>query len=482
MFLNEIASCEQGLLRGYTVNDVTVFKGISYAKPPVGELRWREPMAPDHWRGIRDARYYRASPLQSVSGADSGEEIAWMDEDCLYLNIWTPAKKADEKLPVFLWIYGGGFQTGRGDDPATEGQKLAEQGIVAVTINYRLNVFGFLCHPDMKAESPYGTGGNFGLLDQIAALKWVHKNIENFGGDPEKITICGQSAGSMSVYNLAVSPCSRDLINGMICESGDAFFHGMGSGTFEEAAEKGAKLCEYLGCSSLDEMRKLPADRFVRLGYDVMRTDLHFGDEPVVDGKVLPRPQGLMLLQNDCAQVPLVTGTTSDEGFGRGDEYVMSFCEQMGIDPAPYLGNAKKLAVESWFARTAAWTGLRAEKYGLPTFQYLFSAPDGDRGAQHCAEVPYVFGTLDNKMTYCRQTPAEEGDWALSRELSARWVQFVKTGSPNGEGLQKWASKGEEASFLNFNREVKAEKCAKDQDMAALIEATEKWLLKAAEK
>ena len=249
MFTNNIVSCGQGALRGKDCGGITAFLGVPFAKPPVGELRWREPQPPSRWRGVRCAEYHQAAPLQTYGGFDNGIETAYLSEDCLYLNIYTPASETDRDYPVYVWFYGGSYQGGRADDPLFCGARLAKSGVIAITVNYRVNIFGFLCHPDMRAESPYGTGGNFGLLDQIAALAWIRSNITAFGGDPDRITIGGHSAGSASVNNLLCSPMSRGLFARAINESGDVFQPERDI-TFDTAAELGVRLGELLSGDS----------------------------------------------------------------------------------------------------------------------------------------------------------------------------------------------------------------------------------------
>ena len=484
MFENGIAKCEQGRLRGREIGCATAFLGVPFAQPPVGELRWREPRECPPWRGIREAGYFRASPLQTVSGADSGEETAHLSEDCLYLNVWTPARSADERLPVLLWYYGGGFQTGRADDPAYDGRETAKRGVILVTANYRLGVLGFLCHPDMRRESPYGMGGNFGLLDQIAALEWVKRNIASFGGDPDRITVEGQSAGSMSVANIMVSPLSRGLIAGAVMQSGDPFLPGRAV-PFAEAAETGARLCEKMGARSLDEMRAMPADRFISLGSDAMRREMGSFCAPVVDGRVIPAFQGAMLLRGDCANVPLLTGTAADEGFARGDGFIRDTCGMLGIDPSPYEkapGGAQALGRGFFYARHCAFTRIRAERYGAGVWHYRFSCPDGERGAHHCAEVPYQFGTLDNSVTYTRSTPVRKEDRALSEKVCGIWANFAKRGDPNGDGIPYWPDKAKEPfSHMELNYRMGMEPDAAREGDKELIEAVYAWMLRIAD-
>lgn len=453
MFQNNIVVCEQGALRGKAEENVTAFLGVPFAMPPVGAYRWREPIEPAKWRGVRSAEYYRAAPLQAWGHMKDGVEVHHLSEDCLYLNIWTSASSAEDKQPVFVWFYGGSYQGGRADDLSFCGTELAKRGIVTVTVNYRVNVFGFLCHPDMREESPYGTGGNFGLLDQIESLKWIQKNIAAFGGDPGRVTIAGQSAGSASVNNLMVSPLSRTLFAGAINQSGDVFQPERDI-TFEQACESGRKVCEHFGCKSLDELRRIPAEEFIGLNFDLLGQKLHIGCTPVIDGVVVPYAQGNMLLRNDCMQIPILLGSNADEGSGGGPGYVERVTERLGISPEPYAGGregAMLLARDYWYGRHLAWARIRTEQNHLPTWQYVFSRKDGEGGAQHGAEIPYVFRTMEKGETGVHRTPYTEEDYRFMEMISGYWENFIKTGNPNGEGLPYWEQKAEGVGHMNLD-------------------------------
>lgn len=446
MFENQIAVCAQGTLKGIDVGGVSAFLGVPFAAPPVGPLRWREPQEPANWRGIRPATQFSAGPMQSFAFTADGKDSAWLSEDCLYLNIWTPASKAGEKYPVFVWFYGGAYQGGNADAPNIYGAELAKKGILTVTVNYRVNLFGYLCHPDMKKESPYGTGGNFGTLDQIAALKWLHENLPAFGGDPDRVTIGGQSAGSASVNSILVSPLAKGLVSGAINESGDVLQPERDI-PFDVAAQNGVKLCEHLGCKTLDELRALPAESFCRLGFDVMR-EIHAECTPVIDGVVIPDSQGNLLLRNQCLSVPMLLGSNADEGSGGGPGYVDRVLARLGISPDEYAGinepqRTRDVARDYWYARHAAWAQIRGIDLSLPVWHYVFARPDGALGAQHGAEISYAFRNIDCGGFGSRRSGNEKADYDLQDTLSGYWMNFIRTGDPNGEGLPRWPTKAE---------------------------------------
>ena len=466
MFKNNIVSVKQGALLGKDAGSgVTAFLGVPFAKPPVGSLRWREPQKPDSWRGVRPATQYMAGPIQSYGFTDEdGYETAYYSEDCLYLNIWTPASSKDEKLPVFVWYYGGSYQGGRADDPSFVGTGLAEKGVITVTVNYRVNVFGFLCHPDMKNESSYKTGGNFGFLDQVEALVWLRENIENFGGDPEQITIGGQSAGSASCNNLMSSPLSIGLFSKAINQSGDVLQPERDI-TFDDAAKGGVILAEHFGCTSLDELRKIPAEEFVKLNFDVAINVLHVPCTPVIDGVVIPMSQGNTLLRGLGAKIPIMIGSNEDEGSGGGPGYKERILGRFNLSEELYKEdeeNPRKatmlLARDYWYARHLGWTKIRSEDLGLPTWQYVYARKDGKMGAMHGAEIPYVFRTLDIAETGKRRLPYEEGDYKLMDIISSYWANFIKTGDPNGEGLPKWDIKTENSGHMRLDLECGMER------------------------
>src|SRR5690242_10614928 len=242
---------------GRTVDGVRAFKGIPFAAPPVGNLRWRPPQAAQSWTGVRKATQFGARCMQGRIYEDMVFRDSGPSEDCLYLNVWTPATSADARLPVMVWIYGGGFQAGSASEPRQEGENLAKKGVIVVSLNYRLGIFGFFSHPELTRESPHHASGNYGLLDQVAALKWVQTNIGAFGGDPAKVTIAGQSSGAFSVNMHVASPLSKGLFRAAIAESGGvgAGFARTGLPSLSESEQAGVKLAESLGARSLADLR-----------------------------------------------------------------------------------------------------------------------------------------------------------------------------------------------------------------------------------
>ena len=252
-----------GLLKGTEVSGITIFKGVPYAEPPVGNLRWREPRPVKNWEGTKNANHFSAKAMQLSIYGDMMFRTDSMSEDCLYLNIWTPSKTARESLPVLVYFYGGGFSAGDGSELRYDGESMARKGIVAVTVNYRLGVFGFLAHPDLTKESAHHASGNYGLMDQTEALRWVHKNIEAFGGDPDNVTIAGESAGSISVSAQVISPLPRNLFAGAIGESGSVL--GLTPiATLKEAEQIGSRFGDSLHAPSIEELRSISAEQILR--------------------------------------------------------------------------------------------------------------------------------------------------------------------------------------------------------------------------
>src|SRR3954463_1251886 len=274
-----------GMLEGVNVSGIRTFKGVPYAAPPVGNLRWREPQPVQNWTGVRKADHFGPRAMQLPLFGDMNFRSDGMSEDCLYLNVWTPSKSGNEHLPVMVYFYGGGFSAGDGSEPRYDGESMARRGIVAVTVNYRLGVFGFFAHPELTKESPHHASGNQGLLDQSAALQWVQKNIAAFGGDPKKITIAGESAGSYSVSAQMASPLSKTLIAGAIGESGALINPTLGPVPLEEAEQTGVKFATAAGATSLAALRAIPAEQLLET--TAKEGMPRFGT--TVDGYFLPR-------------------------------------------------------------------------------------------------------------------------------------------------------------------------------------------------
>ena len=418
----------QGQIEGKAEGKVTAYLGIPFAAPPVGDLRWQPPTAPAAWSGIRAADHFSASCEQSVNpqgfGPWTSEYVVSgaVSEDCLYLNVWTPTAHPKKPMAVLVFIHGGAFNSGSGSVPIYDGAKLAEQGIVVVNLNYRVGVYGFMAHPDLTKESPHQASGNYGLMDQIAALRWIQANIRALGGDPDRVTISGQSAGAASVVDLIASPEAKGLFHGAIAESGAAL--GIDTPARSDAETIGLKVQALSGATSLADMRKLSTA-------DLDAAAAKAGDglafKPVVDGWILPDAATATANTNDVA---ILTGITADEGAG------------LPMMPDATLSDADKTFKRlEGRGRALAALYLWAEPRlagATPVYVYVWSHPEPGAnsayyGAFHSSELPYVFQTLD---TGDRPFTAE--DRRLATTISGYWVNFVKTGNPNGKGMVAW--------------------------------------------
>lgn len=467
---------EGGLIEGQQEATVTVFKGIPFAMPPVGDLRWRAPQPPLPWAGIRKADTF--APICPQDGASvPGAPTEPTSEDCLYLNVWTPAHAAGAKLPVMVWIYGGGFSQGSASMPLYWGDKLALRGVLLVTISYRVGPFGFMAHPELSRESPDHVSGNYGLLDQIAALQWVQRNIAAFGGDPHCVTIFGQSAGSSSVCLLVACPSAKGLFQRAIAESGGCFaplpaVPGFQVILLKGAEKKGLDLQKKLGAASLADMRRLPAAEILKAGQNMPWMFLF-------DRHVIDRQPYDVLSSGDQADVPLLLGTNGDEGRPFLDGTTVTASNfRSGLSrtmlaniPASVLDHYPANSDEEAFASRAAlerdvrfgwdawtWAKFQSTTGTAPVYYYHFAhlppAPAGSAwarwGAGHWAELPYVFG-------HPAQAP---GPWALEdRSLSdtmmGYWTNFAKLGDPNGPGLPVWpAFTSAKPQVLHFDSTV----------------------------
>lgn len=445
---------------------ILMVKGIPYAEPPVGDLRWKAPKSVTPWTGVMACTAFSASPIQPPPTPFLMYTEEYLippepiSEDCLYLNVWSGAKSADEKLPVLVWIYGGGFTSGGSACPIYDGEELARKGIIVVTINYRVGLMGFLAHPDLTRESRVGASGNYGLLDQIAALKWVQRNIAAFGGDPEKITIAGQSAGAASVHSLMVSPLATGLFHQAIGQSGSALMRPPAS--LAEAEQVGKAAADTAGLTSLRTMRSLPADSLLNI----------MGNQyvPILDGYVLSKPAREMMTEGGYNDVPLLVGYNADEGFpgpARNAEEFQTGLAMFGPEKAEQLlryypastddiamSSQKLLSTHITFGLPVIdWGILQASQGTGSTFLYYFDhTPPGPEeftqfGAHHTAEVPYVFSTLN-----LVERPWEPGDDKLAHILSDYWVNFVKNGNPNGKNLPVWVEfKVEDPLLMKFS-------------------------------
>ncbi len=448
---------ENGLVSGVTNGEIVLFKGIPFAAPPVGDLRWKAPQPAQNWEGILKCTEFSASPMQATPVPFmmwTQEFIAPkepLSEDCLYLNVWTGAKTDAEKRPVFVYIYGGGFSSGSSACAVYDGEEMAKKGVVFVSINYRVGVLGFLAHPELTAESGYNASGNYGLLDQVEALKWVKKNIANFGGDPNNVTIAGQSAGAFSVNYLVASPLTKGLIHRAIAESGGAVLptNQLANGNaLKSAEESGVKWAKTLGANSIAELRAKPANEII-----TQRASA----SPIVDGYLIPDQMYKIFAEGKQNDIPLILGWNADEGnFGgppqNAETFIKQSQEKFGDKTSEFLkyfpaGNDKEAIATQTQLSALQIFGLQSYKWMLyqnktgksNVFMYNFqrAVPHGEGmkpyGAFHTGEVPYAYNNL--KMS---PRPWEEVDYQLADVMSSYWVNFAKTGNPNGEGLPEW--------------------------------------------
>lgn len=448
---------QAGALAGLQLGAVNAFLGIPYAAAPVGPRRWQPPEPLPPWQGVRRATTHGPSAWQPIATDGFGpwtSEFVVQDavsEDCLYLNVWAPADKQAQPYPVMVWIHGGAFCQGSGSIPIYDGRALAAQGVVVVTINYRLSVLGFLAHPDLTRESPSTGGGNFGLLDQIAALRWVQANISAFGGDPRAVTIAGQSAGALSVHMLVASPLARGLFHRAIALSGPPTL--VPIKTRAQAEADGLAFAAELQQRDVQGLRTLPVQ-------DLTRT-LPPGPRfmPMIDSTLLPAWPPQESRTSAPNPVPMLVGQTADENsgldpnHGRDDPAALTaLLQRVHGDHASELSAAYKQAAagqcatasraaasDQWLAALWHWAEHRARTVQQPTFAYLFDhvppGPDAARwGAFHTSDVPYLLGTLD-------ASPAR-GYGDIDRDLSALaagyLIGFVRTGDPNGDGRPHW--------------------------------------------
>ena len=438
-----------------TDKEIKVYKGIPFAAPPVGALRWMPPQPVIPWTGVKECTAFGASPMQGnpVPFSMWSKEFLIPDkpisEDCLYLNVWTRAKTSNEKLPVLVWIYGGGFASGGSGAPIYDGEAMAKKGIVFVSINYRVGIFGFFAHPELTKESVHHASGNYGLMDQLAALEWVQKNIAAFGGDADNVTIAGQSAGSMSVNCLVASPLAKGLFKHAIGESGASFVTStlLGSVTLQKAENDGVKTAESLHANTISDLRKIPAD-------ELMKAQQSFRG-PIVDGYVLPESIASIFANDKENKVTLLTGWNEDEGFVEqpktADGYKKNIESVYGNNAAQVLHyypatNDSIAAISQvhlsrdiiFGVQNYTWANMQS-KAAANVYVYRFTRkpPATGRylkyGAFHTAEVPYAY----NNLQFVNR-PWLPVDRELANVMNAYFANFIKTGNPNGNDLPQW--------------------------------------------
>ncbi len=481
-----IVPTEAGQVSGVAGRDpsVTVYKGIPYAAPPIGDLRWRAPQPAAHWDGVRQADHFGDVCPQETRG-----QAVPMSEDCLTLNVWTAARASGEKRPVFVWIYGGAFSAGSGSDPTFDGEGLAKKGIVVVTFNYRLGALGFLATPELSAESGHDASGNYGLLDDVAALKWVKANIAAFGGDPDRVTIGGQSAGAGSVGFMTMSPLAKGLFQRAILESHARYprdlelrYLSVSWRPLKTAETQGVVYAASTGARSLTELRALPWQKLV-VGGDLADSDVYTGStarppafRPSVDGWVLPHDYNDTFSQGLQSDVWIIAGNNKDETGAVPDtafdtlrapggnpfrpgmphvsvtlaEFQAAARTKFGAMADAFLklypaANDQEAALQSNQAArdnsrisTWLWGTLWTKTARHPVYTYTWThAPPGPghdlRGAYHASEINYVFDNL-----YATDRPWTDDDRKIADTMSGYWANFIATGNPNGKGLPDW--------------------------------------------
>ncbi len=475
-----------GLVQGTTADNgaVKVFRGVPYAAPPVGELRWKAPQPVVPWSGARDATKAGPGCVQSQMFGDIS--FPNQSEDCLTVNVFAPVRA--KKLPVMVWIHGGGFAAGGGAEPRHEGVAFARRGVVLVTINYRLGVFGFFSHADLTKESGKGVSGNYGMLDQVAALQWVKENIAAFGGDPGNVTIFGESAGSFSVSALVASPLAKGLFHKAIGESGAFFTAGGGTLaalTLAAAEQQGAKFVTAAGVDSLSALRAIPAPELLEKA-----SKSRMGFTPIIDGAFLPADVYSIYANGKQNQVPLLAGWNADEirmavtlrpdkptvqsftatvkaQFGeQADSILKAYAattDAEALESAAALMNDSFISYSTW-----KWIEMHLATGNSPIYRYSFDrkipvpadnkangrpATSQDIGARHAGEIEYVFGTLDLSLP---KVPWEPADRKLSDLMTTYWSNFAKTGDPNGPGLPEWPKyQWDTRRVLHFDVETK---------------------------
>lgn len=485
-----------GSVEGVQDSDLITFKGIPFAQPPVGELRWKEPQPAKNWSGTLKADHFRSNAMQKNVFGDMKFRSDSMSEDCLYLNVWTPAKSSKDKLPVLVYFYGGGFVAGDGSESRYDGASLAHKGIVTVTINYRLGVFGFLAHPELTKESPHHASGNYGLLDQYAALKWVQQNIAGFGGDPKHVTIAGESAGSLSVSAQMASPLSKNLFAAAIGESG-AFFGTLPPAPLSVAEKNGASFASEIKASSLNDLRAIPASVLL----DEASKVNSFRFSPVIDGYFLPDEPLNIFKKSQQAHVPLLVGWNSTEVpymmvmqqdmptpenyskkvkalYGDSADAIMKLYP--GSTQDEVLKSATDLSSDRFIVYgTWKWAQLQNETGGKPVYLYIFSHPRPPmvnaneqaglaggvskktdtsvnkmpapvNGAAHASEIEYALGNLAGNPTYAWTAD----DYTASNKMEDYFANFIKTYNPNGSDLPQWPLMNSNNKTMYMNIDV----------------------------
>jgi para-nitrobenzyl esterase len=486
---NPQVTISNGALEG-TFNATTginSYKGIPYALPPTGDLRWKAPQPPANWAGMRNASHFSHMPMQKRVYSDMIFRADTMSEDCLYLNVWTPAKSANAKLPVLVYFYGGGFSAGDGSESRYDGESMAQKGIVAITINYRLGIFGFFAHPELSKEASYHGSGNYGLMDQTAALRWVQANIAAFGGDPARVTIAGESAGSIAVCAQMASPLSKGLFAGAIGESGGMIKPTLPPVSLADGEKMGSDFAAKVGASSLADLRAIPAATLL----DDAAKQGNYRLAATIDGYFLPKSPVEIFAAGEQGHVPLLVGWNSAEvpyqavtggSMPTPENYIKAVKQRYGdnadtilklypgttqdevIKSATALGSDNFIVYSTW-----KWADLQAKTGENPVYRYLFScprppevgkenAPAGKMppamvGASHASEIEFAMGNLSYDKVFA-WTP---DDYKVSATMESYFANFIKTGNPNGKGLPKWKPNTNDSPVNFMNIDVKTQ-------------------------
>ncbi|WP_395618443.1 carboxylesterase/lipase family protein [Aquirufa sp.] len=475
------AKIESGIIEGdyNTQTGIQTYFGVPFAKPPVGELRWKAPVPAEPWSGVKKTKAFGPRPIQAIVFGDMGSRSAGLSEDCLYLNVWSPAKRNTKNLPVLVYFYGGGLFAGDASEPRYDGEAMSKQGIVVVTVNYRLGLFGFYSHPELSAEASYKASGNYGYLDQNLALKWVQKNIAAFGGDPSKVTIAGESAGSASVSVQMASPLSKGLIAGAIGESGAGINPTMSPVPLAQAEKAGVAFAEKAGAKSLKDLRAMSSRELFEIAQETRTMSF----STVVDGYFLPKTLPELFNAKQQSMVPLLLGWNSAEVSGgmfmqgkpyTHDNYVSKVKEVYPTDhetalklypsgtedvierSATALSSDRFIAYSTW-----KWFDLHRKNSSQPVYRYLYArhrAPLVDKnvasglaggtvkadpnapkprpavGAPHACEIEYCMGNLHLIKDYAFTAD----DYTVSKTMFTYFANFIKTGNPNGGTLANW--------------------------------------------
>lgn len=496
-FSQQQVTTKNGVVEGYPTTDAKVisYKGLPFAQPPTGPLRWKEPQPVQSWTGVRKADHFGPRAMQKPIFGDMGFRSDGLSEDCLYLNVWAPAGTDKGKsLPVLVYFYGGGLAAGDGSEPRYDGESMARRGIIAITVNYRLGIFGFFSHPDLTKESPNHSSGNYGYLDQHAALEWVQQNIAAFGGDPKRVTIAGESAGSISVSVQMASPLSKNLIAGAIGESGAAINPTLFPIPLADAEQNGMKLAARIHVTTLDSLRALPAEKLLDAAFQPGVP----GTNATIDGYLLPKSLPEIFAAGEQARVPLMAGWNSAEvpyQFILGplaptpDNYKKTLdklygeraAEVLKLYPGSTDEEVKRSATDLSSDRfivysTWKWADLHVQTSGQPVYRYLFSRmrpamvdkdavaglaggvikANGTKppqpkamGASHASEIEYALGNLTSNKVYAWT----RDDYNVSKTMESYFANFIKTGNPNGAGLTRWEAikDNNHASYIDID-------------------------------